>query len=107
MKLFLYRSAIVSVTEQLLNQKCTESAYEAEIDTLKLGITRLNSQHTSPDDQISYEEDLRLTLLRHWTTYNSLIYSPYVSNRLHVWKESGRRRLEMLLAKMGYVLFLS
>jgi len=50
---------------------------------------------------ISFEIDLRFSLLRHWSLYDSMANSPYVAARLHTWSDAGRRQLELLLAKMG------
>ena len=45
--------------------------------------------------------DPRFMLLRHWSLYDSMLHSPYLAARLHVWNESGTKRLHKLLAKMG------
>ncbi|KAJ9654937.1 DNA replication initiation factor cdc45 [Neophaeococcomyces mojaviensis] len=45
--------------------------------------------------------DPRFMLLRHWSLYDSMLHSPYLAARLHVWNESGVKRLHKLLAKMG------
>lgn len=43
----------------------------------------------------------RFLLVRHWSLYDSMLHSPYLSAKLHIWSENGRRRLHKLLAKMG------
>lgn len=40
-------------------------------------------------------------LIRHWSLYDSMLHSPYLSAKLHLWSDQGRRRLHKLLAKMG------
>mgnify|MGYP000142923268 CR=1 FL=1 len=46
----------------------------------------------------------RVMLLRHWTLYDSLYHSPYVATRLGVWKEHGKKKLNLFLAKMAVAL---
>nr|KMM72644.1 DNA replication initiation factor Cdc45 [Coccidioides posadasii RMSCC 3488] len=53
------------------------------------------------DTSILLSPEPRLLLLRHWSLYESMLHSPYLAPRLHVWNETGRRRLRKLLAKMG------
>ncbi|KAI5291111.1 hypothetical protein KEM55_008420 [Ascosphaera atra] len=56
----------------------------------------------SPNDtSILLSPEPRLLLIRHWSLYDSMLHSPYLASRLHVWSESGRKRLHKLLAKMG------
>ena len=60
------------------------------------------SATTSPSDSsIRLSPDPRFLLLRHWSLYDSMLHSPYLASRLHIWNESGQKRLHKLLAKMG------
>jgi cell division control protein 45 len=43
----------------------------------------------------------RFLLLRHWSLYESMLHSPYLSAKLHIWSDAGQKRLAKLLAKMG------
>ncbi|EXJ57506.1 cell division control protein 45 [Cladophialophora yegresii CBS 114405] len=57
---------------------------------------------SSPSDTtIRLTPDPRFLLLRHWSLYDSMLHSSYLAARLHVWNESGTKRLHKLLAKMG------
>ena len=57
---------------------------------------------TSPSDtSIRLTPDPRFLLLRHWSLYDSMLHSSYLASRLHVWNETGVKRLHKLLAKMG------
>ena len=47
------------------------------------------------------ESDMRLMLLRHWTLYDALCFSPFVATRLEVWRDHGKQRLHELLALLG------
>ena len=61
-----------------------------------------NSISTSPTDtSIRLSPDPRFVLLRHWSLYDSMLHSPYLASGLHIWNESGVKRLHKLLAKMG------
>ncbi|CAK3738847.1 cell division control 45 [Lecanosticta acicola] len=53
------------------------------------------------DTSIRLSPEPRLLLIRHWSLYDSMLHSPYLATRLHVWSDSGRKRLHKLLAKMG------
>ncbi|EPQ67039.1 Bgt-291 [Blumeria graminis f. sp. tritici] len=53
------------------------------------------------DTSIRLSPEPRFLLIRHWSLYDSMLHSPYLSARLHVWSENGRKRLHKLLAKMG------
>ncbi|KAK2742615.1 hypothetical protein FQN55_007734 [Onygenales sp. PD_40] len=53
------------------------------------------------DNSILLSPEPRFLLVRHWSLYDSMLHSPYLASRLHVWTENGRKRLHKLLAKMG------
>jgi cell division control protein 45 len=53
------------------------------------------------DTSIRLSPEPKFLLVRHWSLYDSMLHSPYLSARLHVWTDSGRKRLHKLLAKMG------
>jgi cell division control protein 45 len=56
----------------------------------------------SPTDKsIRLSPEPRFMLVRHWSLYESMLHSPYLASRLHVWTENGKKRLHKLLAKMG------
>lgn len=53
------------------------------------------------DNSIRLSPEPKFLLIRHWSLYDSMLHSPYLAARLHIWSESGRKRLMKLLAKMG------
>jgi cell division control protein 45 len=53
------------------------------------------------DTSIRLSPEPRFLLIRHWSLYDSMLHSPYLASRLHLWSDPGRRRLHKLLAKMG------
>jgi cell division control protein 45 len=54
--------------------------------------------------RIQYKEDCHLVMLQHWSLADALFNSPYVATRLRTWKESGKEKIELMLAKMGFPL---
>ena len=53
------------------------------------------------DTSIRLSPEPRFLLIRHWSLYDSMLHSPYLSSRLHIWSDVGRKRLHKLLATMG------
>lgn len=53
------------------------------------------------DNSIRLSPEPRLLLVRHWSLYDSMRHSPFLGAKLHIWNESGRKRLNKFLAKMG------
>ncbi|KAF9173569.1 hypothetical protein BGX20_002786 [Mortierella sp. AD010] len=58
----------------------------------------------SDDGVIKCTEEYRFMMVRHWSLYESMYHSNYVASRLGIWREPGRKRLQALLAKMGFSL---
>jgi cell division control protein 45 len=46
-------------------------------------------------------QEYRIMLYRHWSVYEAMYHSQYVSTQLSTWVEQGRQRLDTFLAKMG------
>lgn len=59
------------------------------------------SASSPSDNAIRLSPEPRFLLIRHWSLYDSMFHSPYLSCRLHVWSDAGRKRLDRLLAEMG------
>ncbi|KAK6579886.1 hypothetical protein PZA11_007594 [Diplocarpon coronariae] len=59
------------------------------------------SPRSPTDTSIRLSPEPKLLLIRHWSLYDSMLHSPYLSARLHIWSDSGKKRLHKLLAKMG------
>jgi cell division control protein 45 len=56
----------------------------------------------NPEDMsIRLSPEPRFLLVRHWSLYDSMLHSLFLSAKLHMWNENGKKRLRMLLAKMG------
>lgn len=83
--------------------------YSEIFPLLKDEVTRLCATNpgnvvTSEDSSLYVETDYSLFLLRHWSLYDSMIHSSYLSAKLQLWTEDGRKRLHKMLAKMGIAL---
>ena len=59
------------------------------------------SARSATDTAIRLSPEPRFLLLRHWSLYESMLHSPYLSAKLHIWSDAGQKRLAKLLAKMG------
>lgn len=76
---------------------------EAELRrSQSIGENVIPTHARSPTDTaIRLSPEPKFLLIRHWSLYDSMMHSPFLSTRLHVWSDAGRKRLNKLLAKMG------
>ena len=101
--------AILGLTYQYVSSRINRDRYEAYHGLFLDEVVRLNHEQIhrkmpNPDDRsIAKSEELRFTLFRHWNLYDAMLHSGYVAGRMGIWKEKGKKRLQGLLAKMGYV----
>ena len=51
--------------------------------------------------RIQFTEEYRFMLHRHWSLFDSMYYSRYVSSRLRIWSHGGAEKLHTFLAQMG------
>ncbi|KAF3904442.1 hypothetical protein ABW21_db0209359 [Orbilia brochopaga] len=56
---------------------------------------------TAEDYSLRLSPEFRFLMIRHWSLYDSMLHSPYLASKLHLWSEHGRKRLHKLLATMG------
>mmetsp|Transcript_29946 Transcript_29946/g.48380 ORF Transcript_29946/g.48380 Transcript_29946/m.48380 type:complete len:594 (+) Transcript_29946:156-1937(+) len=111
--LWLY---ICGFSDQYLQERIPSDDYQEEAEALSGEIQNFKDEaahreETSGEavsgnsprqqDEISYRDVLRFTLLNHWSLYESLYHSPFVFCRLPTWKEAGRKKLEVFFAKVG------
>ncbi|AMD18947.1 HBR046Cp [Eremothecium sinecaudum] len=78
--------------------------YEQLQGLLKDEVRRLSphDKTKTPDKlSIDIQPDYLLFLLRHSSLYDSFYYSNYVNAKFSLWKESGKKRLHKMLARMG------
>ena len=80
----------------------SDSSYNANRNMLPENSGIIPTTARSPTDtSIRLSPEPRFLLIRHWSLYDSMLHSPYLSARLHIWSDNGRKRLHKLLAKMG------
>lgn len=92
----------------------TENTYEFFHEYMKSHMARNNPEEhattTSVDGtlvpvaeegKLHGQKEPRFTLLRNWSLYDAMYFSPFVSSRLSVWKAPGKARLLELFAKLG------
>jgi cell division control protein 45 len=97
--------AIVGVTSQYIFERMDTYKYAEMLELFKDDRARLNiddgsAQNTS-DIVIKSEDEYRFMMFRHWSLYDSMYHSGYVSSKLGVWKDAGKKRLNNMFAKMG------
>ena len=114
--------AIVGLTEQLLHERVEFESYVKQTQILQAEVGALNQDGVDETHEISDKEsgasttvrahvasrmridsvqELRLSLLRHWTLYEALTHSPYIASRLGLYQEAGKEKLAVWLARMG------
>ncbi|KAG8769787.1 hypothetical protein FRC12_004741 [Ceratobasidium sp. 428] len=101
--------AVVGLTYQYITSRISRDDYEYWQRVYTDEVARLNprldlSASTAlhaDDTGIRSCQELRFTLYRHWTLYDSMYHSSYVAGKMNIWKERGRRNLAAMFAKMG------
>jgi cell division control protein 45 len=80
----------------------SDSAFSGNRNSLPENSGIIPTTARSPTDtSIRLSPEPKFLLIRHWSLYDSMLHSPYLSARLHIWSDTGRKRLHKLLAKMG------
>ena len=114
--------AIIGLTDQLVHERIEYERYVGEAQALQAEVGALNQdggdetrevqgedggpsvlvkQHISSRLRIDSVQELRLSLMRHWTVYEALQHSPYIASRLGLYQQAGREKLDIWLARMG------
>lgn len=97
----LYDDARGYFHEQLKDPKLNGQKEEAEGSSRVQNVGYASSCNAMQIHRIAPNTELRLDLLRHWSLYESLLYSTYTATRLSAWRQTGRRRLLEMLATLG------
>jgi len=80
----------------------SDSSFASNRNILPENVGIIPTTARSPTDtSIRLSPEPKFLLIRHWSLYDSMLHSPYLSARLKIWSEGGRKRLHKLLAKMG------
>jgi cell division control protein 45 len=99
-------AAIVGVTAQYIFERIDTQKYLSNLQVFKDDRERLDTQPLlqsgkTANISIKAEVEYRFMMFRHWSLYDSMYHSGYVSSKLGVWKEAGKKRLNNMFAKMG------
>ena len=113
---------IVGLTDQLVHERVEFEKYVVEAQQLQAEVASLNSgnsdevtevvdtdsgatvpvrQHISSSLRLDPVQELRVTLLRHWSLWDAIRHSPYIASRLGLYTQGGTQKLEVWLARMG------
>lgn len=97
---------IIGVTDQYIHYKTPREKYIEDVMALQSHVSRLN--HKDDEDIISinclkimYDDELQLTLYRHWSLFESLCHSINMACKFKIWTLKGQKRLHEFLAEMG------
>lgn len=99
--------AIVGATDQLVHRRVPRAAYDAFARGMRRRLGAAAAASTTAGEtvaaaaEIAAVRELRLVLLRHWSLYESLLHSPAFAARLGLWRQNGRAKLALLLARAG------
>ncbi|OWM62774.1 cell division control protein 45 homolog [Punica granatum] len=110
--------ACVSLTDQFVHERLTDERYQAGVMELEQHINSsgnldLVSSVTLKDgtkirapesSRIAYEDEPRLMLLQEWNLFDSMLCSSYIATKLKTWSDNGMKKLQLLLARMGFAL---
>jgi len=97
--------AIIGSTEMFLSYKIEDDRYLVDSGQLQNHVARLNA---TPADQlpkdcmkINFERGINLTLLRHWTLFDSIQHTSYMAMKFKLFSVKGERKLLDFLADLG------
>lgn len=110
--------ACVSLTDQFVHERLTNERYQAGVMELEQHINdsgnleaitsvtlKDGTKIRAPDSaRIAYEDEPRLMLLREWNLFDSMLCSSYIAPKLKTWSDNGLKKLQLLLARMGFAL---
>ena len=66
-----------------------------------LAVSEGGSIPLADEGRIKPCEEFRFLLYRHWTVYQAMFHSRYISSQLSIWRKEGATKLDHFLAKIG------
>lgn len=72
--------------------------YSPQLERNRPSRTTINANR---DITFTNEDDFSLFLLRQWSLYESMIHSSYLSAKLYLWTEDGRKNMHDMLSRIG------
>ncbi|KAL3531094.1 hypothetical protein ACH5RR_010416 [Cinchona calisaya] len=108
--------ACVALTDEFVHERLTDERYHAgvmeleqqinssgNLDTITSVTLKDGTKVTAPDtSRIAYEDEPRLTLLQEWNLFDSMLCSSFVATKLKTWSDNGIKKMQLLLARMGF-----
>lgn len=98
--------AAIGLTHQYLYEKIDSDKYVTDAQNLHEHVMRHN--HGTDENgssvncmKIVFDTELRLSLYRHWSLFDSICNSRYTACRFRVWTMKGKKKLNEFLADMG------
>ncbi|XP_065055288.1 cell division control protein 45 homolog [Rhopilema esculentum] len=98
--------ATIGLTEQYVHEKVLRETYVSNAASLHEHILRLNVNEQDSSSSISslrlsYEDDLGITLYRHWSLFDSICNTRYTACKFRIWTMKGQKKLHDFLASLG------
>ncbi|XP_035826771.1 cell division control protein 45 homolog isoform X2 [Aplysia californica] len=100
--------AIVGVTDQQIHYRTPREKYMEDVLALQVHVSRHNQRGDDDENllsvnclRVSFEEELHLSLYRHWSLFDSICHSTSVACKLKLWSLKGQKKLHEFLAEMG------
>ncbi|KAL3828915.1 hypothetical protein ACJIZ3_017717 [Penstemon smallii] len=108
--------ACVALTDQFVHERLTDERYQAGVMELEQHINssgnldavssvtlKDGTKVMVPDSsRIAYEDEPRLMLLQEWNLFDSMLCSSYIATKLKTWSDNGLKKMQLLLARMGF-----
>lgn len=108
--------ACVALTDQFVHERLTDERYQAGIMELEQHINssgnldsitsvtlKDGTKVTAPNSsRIAYEYEPRLMLLQEWNLFDSMLCSSYIATKMKTWSDTGIKKMQLLLGRMGF-----
>lgn len=98
--------AAIGLTHQYLYERIDSDKYVTDAQNLHEHVMRHN--HGTDENgtsknclKIGFDTELRLSLYRHWSLFESICQSRYTACRFRVWTNKGKNKIKEFLADMG------
>lgn len=92
--------AILGLTSHFMEGRMDKETYDRLVGDLKVDVRKGNDS-SKQVGTILEEVDYRFQLLRHWSLYESISYSPYMVMKMKLWNETGKNKLHEFLTRIG------
>lgn len=108
--------ACVALTDQFVHERLTDERYQAgvmeleqhinssgNLDSITSVTLKDGTKVTAPNSsRIAYEYEPRLMLLQEWNLFDSMLCSSYIATKMKTWSDNGIKKMQLLLARMGF-----